>query len=140
MCRSTFISITTTKQKTNPKAYRDTQPVIISKSFSRPKKNSRPLRVHNWPDYFNVFVRCFHYILTEKTKKNIGELSGEFSELISESVLQILRKDPRRISFLVQKLLGHQLTHSLRQFIWNEVLLRKEMQTNNFNVGHFVQE
>ena len=37
-------------------------------------------------------------------------LTSEYTEFIAESLLPILKKDPRRIAFVLQKLNGQQLT------------------------------
>jgi hypothetical protein len=63
-------------------------------------------------------------------RKNMGELSSPLSEVIGEALLDILRKDPRRIDFLRNKLVGQQLTNNLRQFFWNDILLRNERKKN----------
>ncbi|CAF0718895.1 unnamed protein product [Brachionus calyciflorus] len=59
----------------------------------------------------------------DKTKKG---LSSEYSEIISESLLTILKKDSRRIAFVLQKLIGQQLSNNLRVFIWSDILMRHE--------------
>lgn len=63
-------------------------------------------------------------------KKNMGELTSPLSEVIGEALLDILRKDPRRIDFLRNKLIGQQLTNNLRQFFWTDILLRNERKKN----------
>ncbi len=74
------------------------------------------------------------FLLLEKPKQFVGELSSEYSELISDSLLYILRKDPRRTSFLIHKLNGQPLTTSLRFFIWSDILLRNEKKKENLEV------
>ena len=53
-------------------------------------------------------------------------LTSEYSEVIGESLLVILQKDPRKIAFVLQKLIGQQLTKNLRKYIWADILLRHE--------------
>ncbi len=70
---------------------------------------------------------------TGKTPKS-GNLSSEFSEFIGESLLSILQKDPRRIAYVLQKLMGQQLTNTLRKYIWSDILLRHERKKIDSNV------
>ena len=58
-------------------------------------------------------------------------LTSDYSEFVADSLLSIIQKDPRRISFLLQKLTGKQLTNNLRQFIWSDILLRHERKKLN---------
>lgn len=70
------------------------------------------------------------YALHKKKMESIDKtnptLSSEYSEIISESLIQTLKKDPRRIAFVLQKLIGQQLSNSLRVFIWSDILMRHE--------------
>ena len=52
------------------------------------------------------------------------------SDTLGDAMMHILRKDPRRIQFVIQKLIGQQLPNNLRQFIWADVLLRNERKKN----------
>ncbi|RNA12572.1 hypothetical protein BpHYR1_009056 [Brachionus plicatilis] len=63
---------------------------------------------------------------SESNEKTMPNLSSEFSEILSESLMNILKKDPRRIAFVLQKLIGQQLSYSLRLFIWSDILMRHE--------------
>ncbi|CAF2926066.1 unnamed protein product [Rotaria sp. Silwood2] len=53
-------------------------------------------------------------------------MTSQYSDILSSSVVAILKRDPRRIIFIREKLFGQQLPVSLRQFIWTECLLRFE--------------
>lgn len=53
-------------------------------------------------------------------------LTSEYTEFIAESLIPVLKKDPRRIAFLLQKLNGQQLTNNLRKLIWSDILVRHE--------------
>jgi hypothetical protein len=64
--------------------------------------------------------------LKEKSAKFQGNLSSEYTEVIAQSLLCILQKDPRRIAFVLQKLIGQQLPDNLRKFIWSDILMRHE--------------
>lgn len=72
------------------------------------------------------------------TKK--GNLSSDFSELIGESLLAVLKKDPRRIAFVLQKLIGQQLTNSLRKYIWSDILLRHERKKIDTSVPVYINK
>lgn len=63
---------------------------------------------------------------SQNIDKKIPDLSSEYSEIISYSLMNILKKDPRRIAFVLQKLIGQQLSYSLRIFIWSDILMRHE--------------
>ena len=67
-----------------------------------------------------------------KFKEN---LTNEYSEIIADSLLSILQKDPRRIAFVLQKLIGQQLTINLRKFIWSDILLRHERKKIEISIG-----
>ncbi|CAF1647042.1 unnamed protein product, partial [Didymodactylos carnosus] len=53
-------------------------------------------------------------------------LTSQYSDIVSESVVSLLRRDPRRIVFITEKLFGQQLPIVLRQFLWTECLLKFE--------------
>ena len=65
-----------------------------------------------------------------KTKGNNKSLklnlTSEYTEFVAESLMSILKKDPRRIAFVLQKLNGQQLPSNLRQLIWSDILVRHE--------------
>lgn len=69
---------------------------------------------------------ALHKKKMESIEKTNPNLSSEYSEIISESLIKILNKDPRRIAFVLQKLIGQQLSNSLRVFIWSDILMRHE--------------
>ena len=54
--------------------------------------------------------------------------------MIGDSLLYILRKDPRRIGFVIRKLIGQQLPNNVRQFIWSDILLRNERKRTEATV------
>ena len=56
-------------------------------------------------------------------------MSSEYSEIISNSIIALLKKDLRRTAFIKEKLFGQQLSHALRQWIWTECLLRFERKS-----------
>ena len=53
-------------------------------------------------------------------------MSSEYSEIISNSIIALLKRDIRRTTFIKEKLFGQQLSQALRQWIWTECLLRFE--------------
>ena len=53
-------------------------------------------------------------------------MTSQYSDLISNSIVALLKHDYRRINLIKEKLFGQQLPLSLRQFIWTECLLRFE--------------
>ncbi|CAF2093633.1 unnamed protein product [Rotaria magnacalcarata] len=62
-------------------------------------------------------------------------LSSQYSDIVSSSVVAILKRDPRRIIFIREKLFGQQLPISLRQFIWTECLLRFEKKPFDYDLS-----
>ena len=57
------------------------------------------------------FKSIFSFI--DEVKKTTTNLTSEYSKAISESLLCILKKDPRRIAFVINKLNGQQLTNNM---------------------------
>lgn len=53
-------------------------------------------------------------------------MSSDYSEIISNSIIALLKRDLRRTTFIKEKLFGQQLSNALRQWIWTECLLRFE--------------
>ena len=53
-------------------------------------------------------------------------MTSQYSNLISESIIALLKQDLRRITFLKEKLFGQQLPIALRQISWTECLFRFE--------------
>ena len=46
----------------------------------------------------------------------------------------MLKRDPRRITFIVERLFGQPLPNSLRQFLWTERLLRLEKKPQEYDL------
>ncbi|CAF3664627.1 unnamed protein product [Rotaria sp. Silwood1] len=66
-------------------------------------------------------------------------MTSQYSNIISKSIVALLKCDLRRIIFIKEKLFGQQLPLTIRQFIWTECLLRfeKEPLENDFNFVEF---
>ena len=78
-----------------------------------------------------VMKHVANYQGSNTTSKKINsssksDLTSGFSELIGESLLALLQKEPRRIAFVLRKLIGQQLTFNLRRYIWSDILMRHE--------------
>ncbi len=63
-----------------------------------------------------------------------SEMTSQYSDIVSSSVVAILKRDPRRVIFITEKLFGQQLPLSLRQFIWTECLLRFEKKPFDYDL------
>jgi len=61
-------------------------------------------------------------------------MTSKYSDIISHSILAILRYDPRRIVFIRERLFGQRLPNKLRQFIWTECLIHFERKTSDYNL------
>jgi hypothetical protein len=61
-------------------------------------------------------------------------MTSQYSDIVSSSVVAILKRDPRRVIFITEKLFGQQLPLSLRQFIWTECLLRFEKKPFDYDL------
>jgi hypothetical protein len=61
-------------------------------------------------------------------------MTSQYSDIVSSSVVAILKRDPRRVIFITEKLFGQQLSLSLRQFIWTECLLRFEKKPFDYDL------
>jgi hypothetical protein len=61
-------------------------------------------------------------------------MASQYSDIVSSSVVAILKRDPRRVMFITEKLFGQQLPFSLRQFIWTECLLRFEKKPFDYDL------
>lgn len=64
-----------------------------------------------------------------------NEMTSKYSDVISHSILAVLKCDLRRIVFIRERLFGQQLPNKLRQFIWTECLIRFERKTSDYNLG-----
>ncbi|UJR31743.1 hypothetical protein I4U23_019221 [Adineta vaga] len=53
-------------------------------------------------------------------------MTSQYSDLISNSIITLLKQDLRRITFIKEKLFGQQLPMALRQISWTECLFRFE--------------
>ncbi|CAF1438227.1 unnamed protein product [Adineta steineri] len=62
-------------------------------------------------------------------------MTSEYSDIVSSSVVALLKRDPRRVIFITEKLFGQQLPLSLRQFIWTECLLRVEKKPYDYDLS-----
>ncbi|CAF3891149.1 unnamed protein product, partial [Rotaria sordida] len=62
-------------------------------------------------------------------------MTSQYSDIVSSSVVAILKRDPRRVVFITEKLFGQQLPISLRQFIWTECLLRFEKKPFDYDLS-----
>jgi hypothetical protein len=67
-------------------------------------------------------------------------MTSQYSDIVSTSVVAILKRDPRRVIFITEKLFGQQLPFSLRQFIWTECLLRFEKKPFEHDLVILVHE
>ena len=61
-------------------------------------------------------------------------MTSQYSDIVSNSVVALLKRDPRRVIFITEKLFGQQLPLSLRQFIWTECLLRFEKKPFDYDL------
>lgn len=61
-------------------------------------------------------------------------MTSEYSDIVSSSVVALLKRDPRRVIFITEKLFGQQIPLSLRQFIWTECLLRVEKKPHDYDL------
>jgi hypothetical protein len=61
-------------------------------------------------------------------------MTSQYSDIVSSSVVAILKRDPRRVIFITEKLFGQQLPLTLRQFIWTECLLRLEKKPFDYDL------
>jgi len=64
-------------------------------------------------------------------------MTSQYSDIVSSSVVAILKRDPRRVIFITEKLFGQQLPLSLRQFIWTECLLRFEKKPFDYDLVRY---
>ncbi|CAF0990782.1 unnamed protein product [Rotaria sordida] len=65
-------------------------------------------------------------IINELISASSHPMSSQYSDIISKSIIALLKCDLRRVIFIKEKLFGQQLPIILRQFIWTECLLRFE--------------
>jgi len=61
-------------------------------------------------------------------------MTSEYSDIISNSIIALLKRDIRRVIFIKEKLFGQQLPILLRQFVWTECLLRFEMGSLDYDL------
>jgi hypothetical protein len=61
-------------------------------------------------------------------------MSSQYSDIVSNSVVALLKRDVRRVIFIKEKLFGQQLPIILRQFIWTECLLRFEKKPFDYDL------
>ncbi|CAF4338623.1 unnamed protein product, partial [Rotaria sp. Silwood2] len=126
---------------------------IVCKSFERylyqiqqkeeiMKQEEEKLQEINKIKYQNEFIghSKFRSILRDSqtnSKKSpiINELTStrhpmtsQYSDIISKSIIALLKCDLRRVIFVKEKLFGQQLPITIRQFIWTECLLRFEKE------------
>jgi len=89
------------------------------------KANSKKLPMIDglYKIYFFQFQKIIDIIELPSTPY---PMTSQYSDIVSSSVVAILKRDPRRVIFITEKLFGQQLPLSLRQFIWTECLLRFE--------------
>ncbi len=57
---------------------------------------------------------------------NLHSMTSQYSDIISNSIIALLKRDIRRVIFIKEKLFGQQLPLTLRQFVWTECLFRFE--------------
>ncbi|UJR14936.1 hypothetical protein I4U23_001918 [Adineta vaga] len=62
-------------------------------------------------------------------------MTSDYSDIVSSSVVALLKRDPRRVIFITEKLFGQQIPLSLRQFIWTECLLRVEKKPHDYDLS-----
>lgn len=74
---------------------------------------------------FTISLEGFTFCSLESPASSFP-MTSQYSDIVSSSVVAILKRDPRRVIFIAEKLFGQQLPLSLRQFIWSECLLRPE--------------
>ncbi len=61
-------------------------------------------------------------------------LTSQYSDIISNSIIALLKRDIRRVIFIKEKLFGQQLPILLRQFVWTECLLRFEKGSLDYDL------
>jgi hypothetical protein len=67
-------------------------------------------------------------------------MTSEYSDIVSSSVVALLKRDPRRVIFITEKLFGQQIPLTLRQFIWTECLLRVEKKPYDYDLVILLNE
>ncbi|CAF3505876.1 unnamed protein product [Adineta steineri] len=60
--------------------------------------------------------------------------TSQYSDVISSSIVALLKHDLRRITFIKEKLFGQQLPIALREISWTEYLLRSEKKSFDYNL------
>lgn len=81
----------------------------------------------------NLF-RYDYFLFSIELKPTPHSLTSQYSDIVSNSVVAILKRDPRRVIFITEKLFGQQLPITLRQFIWTECLLRFEKKPFDYDL------
>jgi hypothetical protein len=61
-------------------------------------------------------------------------MTSQYSDIVSNSVVELLKHDLRRVTFIKEKLFGQQLPLKLRQLIWTECLLRFEKKPIDYDL------
>jgi hypothetical protein len=61
-------------------------------------------------------------------------MSSQYSDIISNSIVALVKQDFRRIALIKERLFGQQLPLTLRQFIWTECLLRFEKKPFEYDL------
>lgn len=60
-------------------------------------------------------------------------MTSTYSNVISDSIIALLKCDLRRMVFIKEKLFGQQLPLGLRQLIWTECLFRLEKKSFDYD-------
>lgn len=90
------------------------------------KTNSKKLPMIDGCSHLIFFSTRFYFFLIIELPSTPSPLTSQYSDIVSNSVVAILKRDPRRVIFITEKLFGQQLPLTLRQFLWTECLLRFE--------------
>jgi hypothetical protein len=61
-------------------------------------------------------------------------ITSQYSDIISNSVVALLKCDLRRVILIKEKLFGQQLPLILRQFVWTECLFRFEKKPLDYDL------
>ncbi|CAF1075101.1 unnamed protein product [Adineta ricciae] len=73
--------------------------------------------------------------MIHESPSTVHPMTSQYSNLISESIIALLKQDLRRITFLKEKLFGQQLPVALRQISWTECLFRFEKKPHESDLS-----
>lgn len=99
------------------------------------RTNSKKLPIIDGKTSKNCSISFFDFLQHVETPTIVRtSINSNYTEILSNSLVVLLKRDIRWIGFIKEKLFGQQLSSTLRQWIWTECLLRFERKPSDVDL------